>query len=199
MHISSRSHFQHQHWYPYDSARMQYRSHPHVIASSSHTHSSDLYSSSSSTSGYRTITPSPAIIGQSHENQNHSLNNSFSGSESGVGLSRHRSNTSLSDYQHRQQPSYSHVTGSRPDSPSPRYAGAKPAVDHYGNNFLSSPPRSQAGYTSQREYSPPNRNIFRPLSSRSEQVGGESPPMTPPTPPIIMTGDLEDEFTRVSS
>ena len=27
---------------------------------------------------------------------------------------------------------------------------------------------------------------------------GASPPLTPPTPPIVMTGNLEDEFTRVS-
>ncbi|GFO49908.1 leucine-rich repeat and calponin domain-containing protein [Plakobranchus ocellatus] len=51
------------------------------------------------------------------------------------------------------------------------------------------PPPSPHPYVNEVAYqSPP------PLHNRSD--GGSSPPLTPPTPPMVITGNMEDEFTR---
>ncbi|BFZ00952.1 hypothetical protein BsWGS_03991 [Bradybaena similaris] len=180
--------------------------HPHVSLSSVyHPHTSAMYSSSYSSSISTHQTPSPASISHSSDSQPMGHNTSFSGSDSGVSLTRQRSNTSLSDYQPRQytgssahtaQRAYSPAgfTRYRSDSPTPRYGNSKPPVDYSTNNPLSAL-SSHAADSHHRESLPRDRNAYQ-LPSRLERMARESPPRTSPTPSMVMSGNMEDEFTR---
>ncbi|CAG5120230.1 unnamed protein product, partial [Candidula unifasciata] len=190
--------------YPHDLRHSHYR--PHISSSStSHPHSSAMYSSSSSLGTSNRQSPSPSFTHHSSDSQTVGHNNSFTGADSSGSLTRQRSNTSLSDYQSRQYASstvqtahraYSPavLTRYRPDSPTFRYGNSKPAKD-YLTNGSQLPLSSHSTYLHQRESVTHERNIYQ-LPSRLERFGRESSSTRPPSPPRIMSGDMEDEFTR---
>lgn len=184
-------------------------------SSFSHPHHSEqrIESSLSSASDHRSAVPASAFCDHRNEKQISSLNNSFSGSDLDVVVSRQRSNSSLSDYQLRHHTnstvseplwsrSFGGSSGYQSHPSSLRYEGFKSAAELTRSGSLLPRPLHSVTHLSQGQHLCDDRNTYQSVPDQTVDTESESPPLTPltpPTPPIIMTGDMEDEFTRVSA
>ena len=175
-------------------------------------HSSDVPAAaainrSRSPSGFYQPVSSPAVPLHSRQGSNSSL-------------ASNSSNTSRAlhpPYQTQQQPqSHLSLLNSLPPPPpnlntsrgstDSRYASYSPSVPQH--NHLSPTGASSQNFRYVDDIDPPppplpppykdEAAFFSPPHSPSRLGGEASPPLTPPTPPMVITGDFEDEFTRVS-
>ncbi|XP_059178728.1 DISP complex protein LRCH3-like isoform X6 [Physella acuta] len=186
-HLSQRGHSQETSSHPLH--RPPPHPHAHIPTSSSYsTHTSNMYPPSPSLPfRSRPGAPSPSFTSQNNNNQNALHNRSFSPQPSESGSMQMRPRSS-SDYPTRQNSQSESISSEHSTYHSTRVAYE---ADNHANHLYRTPSNSSS-LKSASHYS---TSSFRP-PSESEHEGETSPPLTPPTPPIIMTGDMEDEFTR---